>query len=140
MKKILISLLLTSSFSCFSADFLPVNKAFNFGYVKQDRSLRLFWNMEQDYYLYKSKIRFEPADAVDVEYWPNGQVMKDNAYGNQEMYYGQVTLKINIKTDQQITVFYQGCKLNELCYMPQRVVIKNEHYVIAQSVYFQHYN
>jgi thiol:disulfide interchange protein DsbD len=124
MKKLLIPLLLATSFTSLAGNFLPVDQAFKFGYVKQDKTLQVFWNVAEDYHLYKSKIRFEPSDAVDIEYWPEGKIMHDNAYGQQELYYGQVTLKAKIKSDQEITIFYQGCKLNELCYMPQRVVIK----------------
>lgn len=119
MKKLLTaSLLFISSFS-YGKDFLPVDQAFDFKYIKRGDSINLVWNIADKYYLYKDKIKFTPSDSITIQNWPKGEFHNDPAFGNQEMFTGYIFIKGKVNTNEKIKITYQGCKLGELCYMPQ---------------------
>lgn len=120
MKKSLALFSFLFSSSIFANNFLPVDEAFQFQHIRDNNKIEITWNIAQGYDLYKDKIKFHPQGAVTIDYWPKGKIKHDETFGKQELYTGYIVLTGTVNTDKNITVTYQGCKLNELCYMPQR--------------------
>lgn len=124
MKRIIAAIAFLPMF-CTAGQPLPVDKAFEFGYSKNKDNIVAIWKIENGYHLYKSKIKVSPEGAAKIAEWPNSVMMHDKEFGDQEMYSGQLILNIKIlDSSKKIFITYQGCKLNELCYMPQRVELK----------------
>ena len=109
-------------------EFLPVDEAFALVLTKTDTN-RVVANFEaaNGYYLYKPHIKFnsENTDIVisNIEY-PDGVTKDDPHFGEIEVYYSNATIPINLArlsntNDLQLTVEYQGCAEDGICYPPQ---------------------
>ncbi len=115
-------------------NFLPVTKAFKLESRIYEGQLVLHWEIAPDYYLYKSRFKFEPqgADAPQISpQFSQGSVDKYDQFFDQNMavYYGGAT--VNIDLPQQIEAFVlavesQGCADAGLCYPPHTDYVKIE--------------
>ncbi|SHH96988.1 protein-disulfide reductase DsbD [Ferrimonas marina] len=138
MKRILTILLLTLTSLQASASFsflkqepqvLPVDQAYTFDFAQQDNQLQLSWKMAgKDYYLYQEKFELAiDGEAVVGEIrYPQPENHFDDWFGDQPVYFDQVTLTVPIlesSKDATITVTYQGCLDGILCYPPTRETI-----------------
>jgi thiol:disulfide interchange protein DsbD len=87
----------------------------------------LRWDIEDGYYLYRDNFRF----AIDVAgvkpgaaLLPPGKMKEDPDFGNVEVYYRSAEIRLpllrNNQNEQEInlTVTYQGCKEDTICYPP----------------------
>lgn len=107
-------------------DFLPVTDAFKLEHRFFEGQLVLHWDVAPDYYLYKSRFKFEPqglnAPQIDPQY-SDGSVDKYDEFFEQNMavYYGGATVNIDLSGQTQafvLKVESQGCADAGLCYPP----------------------
>lgn len=122
MKKLLTYTAILFSSSLFAKDFLPVDDAFKFDYIKDKQSITVIWTVANGYHLYKDKIKFTPSSVIVLSS-PKGVIKNDEYLGKQEVLDGQVIYKLHTSKEEPINVYFQGCMLNELCYMPQVKII-----------------
>lgn len=109
--------------SHFNDRVLRADQAYQFTSETKGQVTRLFWRIEPGYNLYKHKMTFSNnAKALSM---PKGVLKMDGYYGQVELLSGDVIVDIDTSqvTDESFTVNYQGCKLNVICYPPQRKVI-----------------
>ncbi|MCX2983338.1 protein-disulfide reductase DsbD [Halieaceae bacterium IMCC14734] len=108
-------------------DFLPVEEAYQLSLeVSSPQSLRLYWQIAPEYYLYKKRFdfKFEQDDqSIPLEVtFPKGIERDDEYFGLSEVYYhnADITLQLgNAASSGILTVTSQGCADAGLCYPPQ---------------------
>ena len=106
---------------------LRVEEAFKYELVSEDSSLWVRWIIEDGYYLYKDKIKFE-SDDIDIKFFelPRGLFHEDEFFGVQQIYRNSVSFQIpyenknNIQDAIEIKISSQGCADRGICYPPQR--------------------
>jgi thioredoxin:protein disulfide reductase len=95
--------------------------------VDTNNQLRLNWEIEPGYYLYKNKFSIEsanPAVMLGTYEFPTGKEKEDPAFGQVEVYYGEdnvsapFQIKDAILKEFDLNVAYQGCKEDSVCYPP----------------------
>ena len=144
IKSFLFSLLLSLSFisqaqstSALAAleqgsQFLPVEQAFVMDFRQQDDStgqakLQVSFTIADGYYLYKDKFKFVGIDAAfSHPQYPKGVMIKDEYFGESEVYFHQVVLDIPLSqlgSEAMLKVRFQGCAEAGLCYPVQTLDI-----------------
>ena len=106
---------------------LRVEEAFKYELVSEESSLWVRWIIEDGYYLYKDKIKFE-SDDIDIKFFelPQGLYHEDEFFGVQQIYRNSVSFQIpyenedNIQDEIEIKISSQGCADRGICYPPQR--------------------
>ncbi|PTY36716.1 hypothetical protein BGP77_05350 [Saccharospirillum sp. MSK14-1] len=125
MKSLVAVLLMMVASLAQATDFLPVDDAFQLTVERQGESLRLHWQIADDYYLYRDQHRVLPSDGAElgsVQLSP-GAVEKYDPTFDQQMvvYYNSMTAVYPVQNDGgEIEVVYQGCADAGLCYPPQK--------------------
>jgi thiol:disulfide interchange protein len=110
------------------SDFLPVEQAYLLLTERnEDGTIRLYWQIENGYYLYRDQFQFSLRDsagsvALSVRF-PTGVIRTDEFFGEVEVYYGHADLVLEpnrpLAGDAQLTVRSQGCADAGLCYPPR---------------------
>lgn len=89
----------------------------------RDGTVLMRWDMPAGYLLYRNKIKFFPSGGVvirDVRA-PSGEMKNDPIMGNVEIYRDSVTIAVRRTNPAQagaLTVKYQGCAEDTICYPP----------------------
>ena len=85
------------------------------------------WDIEEGYYLYRDKFRFQVADTTGASLgeagFPAGRMKDDEYFGPMEVYYGSVAALVPVvraagSSVIDVDVTYQGCADAGLCYPP----------------------
>ncbi|MFZ9347418.1 MAG: protein-disulfide reductase DsbD family protein [Arenimonas sp.] len=116
---------------------LPEDQAFRIEAIVGDAgSLLLKLTPAEGYYLYRDKIAFStPADAIAAvgkAKLPEALWYPDPEFGTVPVYFepAEITLPLQRKSTQagplQLTVDYQGCKENGICYPPMKKTLSIE--------------
>ncbi|MDH4039761.1 MAG: protein-disulfide reductase DsbD [Gammaproteobacteria bacterium] len=108
--------------------FLPVEEAYQLEVeVREDKSLRVYWQIADGYYLYRHRFSFNLTDALgDVPLaveLPAGLQREDEYFGEVEVYYDHADILLapgRVPADATLTLGSQGCADAGLCYPPQR--------------------
>ncbi len=107
--------------------FLPVDEAYQLEVeVREDNSLRVYWQIADTYYLYQHRFSFTLEDAsgevpLAVEL-PPALEREDEYFGEVQVYYDYADIALvpqRIPTLATLTVGSQGCADAGLCYPPQ---------------------
>ncbi len=115
---------------------LPVEQAFPYEIEVVDPfNLLVTWNVADGYYLYRhtlaatsgsDRVQFGPPQL------PPGMPKWDEEYGDTLVFYGAVGLRIPLQRagpeplGLPLTLEFQGCKEDSICYPPQRVDLRVE--------------
>lgn len=85
-----------------------------------DGEVELHWEIAPDYYLYRHafSVEGENAAVADVN-MPEGRTITDEYFGRQEVYFDEVTLRVDPAEAERLSVSWQGCAKAGLCYPPQ---------------------
>ncbi len=110
---------------------LPVEQAFRYRTELTDPfTLKVVWTIAPGYYLYRHTLGVTTSsDAVRLgpPALPDGQPKVDEEYGDTLVYYDEVSMTVPLArsgpgaVSLPLTVRYQGCKENSICYPPQAV-------------------
>jgi len=112
-------------------EYLDVDKAF----VLTDEALsannlQLNWRIADGYYLYKQRIKVEPAGntkAIGALVLPKGEPHSDEYFGEQEVYRQSLDATFSVPPSDaksvDVNVTYQGCADAGLCYPPQTKLV-----------------
>jgi len=113
---------------------LPADTAFMLqAFVESDESVVLLWDIMPGYYLYRQSISVNIADASSADAssniateLPAGSHLTDEFFGDVEVYYDKLLVKIAISSlladeDRELhfQLGYQGCAKDLYCYPPQ---------------------
>jgi thiol:disulfide interchange protein DsbD len=110
---------------------LPVEQAFRFSTAVEDPfTLKVAWSIAPGYYLYRHTLG-ATTDSRSVQLaapsLPPGVAKVDEEYGDTLVYYNDVTMAVPLTRSGPgaeslpLTIRFQGCKENSICYTPQAV-------------------
>lgn len=115
---------------------LPVALAFPLDVVQSDDfTLQIRWDTTPGYYLYRHTLKVSTAsDSVQLgpPSLPAGTPMRDETWGDTLVFHEPVTMTVPLTrrgpaaASLPLTIEYQGCKLDSICYPPQRVQLSLE--------------
>ena len=103
-----------------TADFLPVEEAFQVSGYRSGDAVTLIWTIAPDYYLYGHKFRIMDGDTElteSTEFNP-GTLQTDEYFGEVEVHRYQAIAELQREVPE-LTVQYQGCADAGLCYPVQ---------------------
>ena len=107
-------------------EFLDPDVAFVLtGDAVSTNNIQLNWRIHDGYYLYKQRIKLEPANAaqpVGAIVLPKGEAHHDDYFGDQEVYRQSLDASFSVPPSDaktvDVNVTYQGCADAGLCYPP----------------------
>ncbi|MGZ3217802.1 protein-disulfide reductase DsbD [Paracoccus sp. T5] len=95
--------------------------------------LQVIWDVQPGYYLYRSKIEaYGPDGAALPLLLPEGEVYDDPWMGRDEIYRAPVSTALP-DTRGAVTLHWQGCQQDGICYAPQQVVLEADGTVRAEK-------
>lgn len=96
-------------------------------------SLQIAWEVQPGYYLYRSKIEAFEADGEAIPLvLPDGEVYDDPWLGRDEIYRTPVATTIP-DPQGEVTLHWQGCQQDGICYAPQQVVLETDGTIRAEN-------
>lgn len=103
-------------------------------FAEDDGSVTLGFRMPPGYYIYRDKISLRSlTDGIKLGGLdlPPGEIVVDDWFGEQQVYFHDMmanaaVTRNNNSTSVEVEVSWQGCKENELCYMPVSKIIPVE--------------
>ncbi len=109
-------------------EFLTVDEAYQLALeVTEQQQIRLFWQIADNYYLYKKRLSFkfsEGASALDLEFQlPEGLAHEDEYFGQTDIYRHSLDVTLvpsRLTREGVLTITSQGCADAGLCYPPQK--------------------
>jgi thiol:disulfide interchange protein DsbD len=111
-------------------EFLKPDRAFVFNAEDIDgKTIRAQWDVADGYYLYRSKFDFKietPGVSLGTVDVPHGQFKDDENFGKVEIMHGSFAVNLPLQfaadtpapTKVNLTVAYQGCAEDGICYPP----------------------
>ncbi len=94
-------------------------------HVKAGQTLRLYWQIAENYYLYQHRFKFKLEDergALELSpHFPPAKAKNDEFFGDVKVYYDNADITLNVPADRAralLTVTSQGCADAGLCYPP----------------------
>jgi thioredoxin:protein disulfide reductase len=110
-------------------EFLPPEVAFRVeAFADGPDRVKLEWQIEPGYYLYRSRLNVATDAAVaqlGTLSLPEGKKKSDEFFGEQEVYYGTLTATVPVSRngasalELPLSVGFQGCADAGLCYPPE---------------------
>lgn len=105
---------------------LDVEQAFVFGFIQEGNQLNLYWDIPDDYYLYRDRIKVEGFTASKQMKRTDAVAKQkdDPLFGKVWVYYNraevnyQLASTTNVAVDDVLQVTYQGCWEGGICYPP----------------------
>ena len=114
-------------------DFLPPEQAFVLTHaVTSDGTLRVIWDIEPGYYLYRNKMAVRPKTpglVVAGLELPAGEIKDDPDFGEVAVFKHGVSFDVPIErwpaaeTLLETVVSYQGCAEDGICYPPLKTTV-----------------
>lgn len=106
--------------------FLNADEAFIFSHrFESTEILLVHWQIAAGYYLYRDRLKFAAVegDILGSVELPSGKIKKDATFGDTEVYYQELTVKLPLKAlpnreSATLSITYQGCAEAGLCYPP----------------------
>ena len=128
----LVLLLFTFLFA-FAADskFLSPQEAFKINIIKEQNKVRVELNVAENIYVYKNKLKVILDDNNEQNITSKIQLPQFERFHDEDVYFKNLSFDIpySIVADAKtITVKYQGCSSEGLCYSPlsQKIVLKED--------------
>ena len=110
-----------------SAEFVPVEQAYQFNLVVEEQQLVFNWYIRDGYYLYRDRFDFRSLDSnleLQAPSFDSGIVKWDEFFEKDlEVYYSQTTVRLPFKSSSdklQLQIESQGCADAGLCYPPYK--------------------
>ncbi|WP_399359413.1 protein-disulfide reductase DsbD [Thiohalophilus thiocyanatoxydans] len=133
MKKLFAGLLFLFALNAVAEEeLLEPDKAFAFEAEVKDGAIQARWDIADNYYMYRDKIRFE-VDNPDIKLGepelPEGKVKDDEFFGKVETFRGSVEVSVPIESGSgpfELTAHSQGCADAGVCYPPHRQTVNLE--------------
>lgn len=110
-----------STFTHANPEFLAPDQAFQFSAESlSENKAQLNWTIAPHYYLYHDQFKVTVNNKAVPFSLPKGHIKDDPTFGKTEVHYQSVSTTIQVKSNTQYVVMYQGCSADGLCYPLQR--------------------
>ncbi|MFT6470768.1 MAG: thiol:disulfide interchange protein DsbD [Neptuniibacter pectenicola] len=105
---------------------LEVEKAFVFGQIQEGNRLNLYWDIPDNYYLYRDRIELKSGANTRILTRQNSPAEQkdDPLFGQVWVYHNRAEVNVDLASiselnvDDTLTVTYQGCWEGGICYPP----------------------
>ncbi|WGR59558.1 protein-disulfide reductase DsbD [Paracoccus ferrooxidans] len=98
----------------------------------EDGALVLNWRIAEGYYLYRGTFAAE-ADGQSLPLsLPEGEAYEDPYFGEGQIYRGEVTARL-AHAGQPVTLHWQGCQQDGICYAPQSAQLDADGRMLADG-------
>lgn len=111
----------TPLFQTNADEFLPPDEAFRMSVVRAGDAYAARWQIADEHYLYREKIKIETATADVSPRIPPGVLLRDEFFGETDVFrrFVEVPFTLTPAGDEPVvSVTYQGCADAGLCYPP----------------------
>lgn len=125
-------LLLAGFLTAAQAQPLQPEDAFVFSVKREDDALILNWRIAEGYYLYRSTFAADAGGQSLPLSLPEGEIHEDPYFGEGQIYRGEVTARLE-NAGQPVTLHWQGCQQDGICYAPQSVRLDADGGVLADG-------
>lgn len=106
-------------------EFLPPDQAFRLSAVEDGEQVLLRWDIADGYYLYHQRLAFETAEGVSLDPpLPEGVIITDEYFGESVVSYDQLDVSVSPGDTAHLTLTWQGCADEGLCYAPQNADLR----------------
>ena len=110
-----------------SAEFVPVEQAYQFNLIVEEQQLIFNWDIRDGYYLYRDRFDFRSLDSsleLQAPIFASGIVKWDEFFEKElEVYYSQTTVRLPFRSTGDklhLQIESQGCADAGLCYPPYK--------------------
>jgi thioredoxin:protein disulfide reductase len=102
--------------------FLSAQEAFKPATKQTSDGWLISFDIAQDYYLYKERIKFVPSSFsnTSLSFDQEAIIKQDNNFGRVEVFKNAINVKIS-SDEKALELSYQGCSNKGLCYPPQKL-------------------
>src|SRR5690606_18327246 len=118
-------------------DLLRAEEAFQFSVEHSEPdAVALRWQIADGYYLYRDHLEAKDGstgEPVELQTQPGVVETADSNFGPSEVYYHETTALL-ADAPRQVTVTYQGCKKDSICYPPLTLAIDTESLQVSEPV------
>ena len=130
---LIAALLLIAGFlTAVQAQPLQPEDAFALSVKREDDALILNWRIAEGYYLYRSTFAADAGGQSLPLSLPEGEIYEDPYFGEGQIYRGEITARLE-NAGQPVTLHWQGCQQDGICYAPQSVRLDADGGVLADG-------
>ena len=100
---------------------LPVDEAFIFEAVIQQKGIILSWSMKENCFLYKDKFEITTSPETNLSINTTGKTerINDIYFGDVDVFFNYVEKTLTLNPESKfINITYQGCNAQGFCYPP----------------------
>lgn len=100
---------------------LPVDEAFIFEAVIQQKGIILSWSMKENCFLYKDKFEITTSPETNLSINTTGKTKRINDiyFGDVDVFFNSVEKTLTLNPESKfINITYQGCNAQGFCYPP----------------------
>ena len=100
---------------------LPVDEAFIFEAVIQQKGIILSWSMKENCFLYKDKFEITTSPETNLSINTTGKTerINDIYFGDVDVFFNSVEKTLILNPESKfINITYQGCNAQGFCYPP----------------------
>ena len=100
---------------------LPVDEAFIFEAVIQQKGIILSWSMKENCFLYKDKFEITTSPETNLSINTIGKTKRINDiyFGDVDVFFNSVEKTLTLNPESKfINITYQGCNAQGFCYPP----------------------
>ncbi|RRD21530.1 protein-disulfide reductase DsbD [Brucellaceae bacterium VT-16-1752] len=120
------------------SDLLQPEQAFRFSVERgEGNETVLNWQIADGYYLYRDHLAARDASSGgDVRLQAEAGVVQtdDPNFGPSEVYFSQAVARLGTDAPDKVTVTYQGCKKDSICYPPLTLTIDTQTLQFSEPV------
>lgn len=98
----------------------------------EDGALVLNWRIAEGYYLYRSTFAAEADGQSRPLSLPEGESYEDPYFGEGQIYRGEVAARLE-NAGRPVTLHWQGCQQDGICYAPQSVRLDGDGTLLADA-------
>ncbi len=105
--------------------FLPVADAFRPLVSQTDSGFQVHFTIAPGYYLYRERLTLsgDAAAAAEMSFGQPSETKLDKNFGEVQVFHKQLDVHITQSGDGSLTLSYQGCSEQGLCYPPQPLTL-----------------
>ena len=105
--------------------FLPVSEAFKPQFIPAADGYDVHFTIAPHYYLYKDRLKLSD-DSASLDIRQPSETKLDKNFGKVQVFHNELDIRIRNPSGAALTLSYQGCSEQGLCYPPQQLVLSSD--------------